>query len=149
MGGFKAKSHGTCVADRASGMSAPEAPRKLLFVDDDEVITLLAEKTLQRAGVVVDCFTDPGAALEAFARAPDDYDIVVSDVRLGEADAFHMCGELLRMRPHVRIVLTSGLLREEDIERARQLGIDEVLSKSQVLTHLPQLLRRLRPQPGA
>jgi len=118
--------------------------KKLLFVDDDDLIVMLAAKTLERAGVAVDSFTDPKAALAAFARAPDDYDLVLSDVRLGEMDAFDMCGELLRMRPSLRIVLTSGLVRAEDVEHARALGIGDVLSKSHVLTRLPELLGRIR-----
>jgi len=118
--------------------------KKLLFVDDDEVIVMLAAKTLRRAGVAVDSFTDPRAAVDAFSRAPDDYDIMVSDVRLGDIDAFAMCGELLRIRPGLRIVLTSGLVRPEDVEQARLLGIVEVHSKSHVMTRLPELLERLR-----
>jgi len=118
--------------------------KKLLFVDDDDVIVMLAAKTLERVGVAVDSFTDPEAALAAFARAPDDYDLVLSDVRLGATDAFDMCGELLRIRPQLRIVLTSGLVRAEDLQHARALGIAEVLSKSHVLTRLPELLGRLR-----
>jgi CheY-like chemotaxis protein len=118
--------------------------KKVLFVDDDDVIVLLAAKTLRRLGLRVDSFTDAHQAAAAFAAAPDDFDIVVSDVRLGDGDAFDMCGEILRIRPTVRIVLTSGLLRAEDQERARLLGIGEVLSKSHVLTRLPELLGRLR-----
>src|SRR4051812_26460877 len=96
--------------------------KKVLFVDDDEVIVVLATKTLRRLGLDVDSFTDPRAALAAFAAAPNGYDLVVSDVRLGDVDAFDMCGDLLRIRPGMRIVLTSGLLRAEDQERARMLG---------------------------
>jgi CheY-like chemotaxis protein len=121
-----------------------EPAKKLLFVDDDDVIVMLAVKTLRRAGVAVDSFTDPGAAVDAFARAPDDYDIVVSDVRLGDVDAFAMCAEMRRVRPDVRIVLTSGLVRPEDLEQARALGVAEVLPKSHVMTRLPELLGRLR-----
>jgi two-component system cell cycle sensor histidine kinase/response regulator CckA len=119
-------------------------PKKLLFVDDDDVIVMLAATTLRRAGVAVDSFTDPRAAIDAFASAPDDYDIVVSDVRLGELDAFEMCAEMLRIRPHVRIVLTSGLVRPEDLENARAFGIGEVHAKSHIMTRLPELLERLR-----
>jgi len=126
-------------------MSAVDAAvKKLLFVDDDDLIVTLAAKTLKRVGVVVDSFTDPDAAVAAFARAPDDYDIVVSDVRLGDVDAFDMCGEMLRLRPQLRVVLTSGLVRQQDLEQARALGIAEVLSKPEVLTRLPELLGRLR-----
>jgi DNA-binding response OmpR family regulator len=118
--------------------------KKLLFVDDDDVIVMLAAKTLKRTGIAVDTFTDPCGALAAFAHAPDDYDIVVSDVRLGDVDAFDMCGDMLRIRPGLRIVLTSGLVRPEDLVHARELGIAEVLSKFHVMTRLPELLGRLR-----
>ena len=117
--------------------------RKVLFVDDDDVIVMLATKTVRRLGVSVDSFTDPRAAIAAFAAAPRDYGVVVSDVRLGEVDAFDMCGEMLRIRPDVRIVLTSGLARPEDLERARGLGLGPVLSKSSVMTRLPELLGEL------
>ena len=117
---------------------------KMLFVDDDDVIVMLAAKTLRRLGCEVDTFTDPDAAIAAFAAAPRAYGIVVSDVRLGDRDAFDMCEEILRIRPDIRIVLTSGLARPEDRDRARRLGIGDVLSKSHVMTSLPEIFGRAR-----
>lgn len=117
---------------------------KVLFVDDDDVIVMLATKTLRRLGREVEAFTDPTAAIAAFAAAPRAYAIVVSDVRLGAEDAFAMCEEMLRIRADIPIVLTSGLARPEDGERARALGIGEVLSKSHVMTRLPELFGRAR-----
>lgn len=117
---------------------------KVLFVDDDDVIVMLATKTLRRLGRQVEAFTDAKAAVAAFASAPASYSIVVSDVRLGDGDAFAMCEELLRIRHDVRIVLVSGLARPEDRERALSLGIGEVLSKSHVMTRLPELFGRAR-----
>ena len=117
---------------------------KVLFVDDDDVIVMLATRTLRRLGREVEAFTDPQAAIAAFAASPRAYGIVVSDVRLGEGDAFPMCEELLRIRADIRIVLTSGLVRPEDLERARILGIGDVLSKSHVMTRLPEIFDRAR-----
>ena len=117
---------------------------KVLFVDDDDVIVMLASKTLRRLGREVEAFTDAKSALAAFAAAPATYSIVVSDVRLGDGDAFAMCEELLRIRRDVRIVLVSGLARPEDHERALALGIGDVLSKSHVMTRLPELFGRAR-----
>ena len=117
---------------------------KVLFVDDDDVIVMLATKTLRRLGREVEAFTDPKAAIAAFASAPCAYSIVVSDVRLGDDDAFHMCQQLLSIRPDIRIVLVSGLVRPEDRERASALGLGEVLSKPHVMTRLPELFGRAR-----
>jgi CheY-like chemotaxis protein len=117
---------------------------RVLFVDDDDVIVLLAAKTLRRLGRAVDTFTDAASAEAAFAAQPDAYELVVSDVRLGERDAFDMCAALLRVRPGIGIILTSGFPRPEDHERARALGLGEVLLKSRVMTRLSEALQRQR-----
>jgi CheY-like chemotaxis protein len=120
------------------------AGKKVLFVDDDEVIAMLAAKAVRRLGLEVESFTDSHAAIAAFAAAPSEYGVVVSDLRLGTSDAFSMCQELRRIRAGVPIVLTSGFVRPEDAERARTLGLGEVLPKQQLMARLPDLLAVLR-----
>ncbi len=131
-------------------MSGTVAARtlRILFVDDDEVMGMLFRMTMQRLGHHVDGFTDPADAIAAYARAPDGYDLVVSDVRLGESSAFEMCTHIRAANPRARILLTSGLVRDEDRERARAMAIPEVLPKSQAMTRLPELIGRLFPEPA-
>ena len=117
--------------------------KRILFVDDDEVMTMLTSVALKRHGHQVTSFSDARDALEAFRRAPQAFDVVVSDIRLGSASGIELSSHMLRIRPDVPILLTSGLILDEDRERARQAGVSAVLPKARVMTDLAAVIEQL------
>ena len=117
--------------------------RRILFIDDDDIIVRLTAVTLTRAGHRVSSLSDPNAALEVFRAAPDDFDLVVSDIGLGSVSGVELAARLLAIRPDVPIVLTSGMILQEDRERALAAGVRAVLPKAQVMTDLPGLVERM------
>ena len=122
--------------------SAPQG-RHVLFIDDDELIVRLTTVTLSRAGLRVSSFCDPHAALAAFSAAPDAFDLVVSDIELGSLSGLELSARMLAIRPNAPIVLTSGLILQEDRDRALGAGVRAVLPKAQVMTDLPGVVARL------
>ncbi|UJX46166.1 sigma-54 dependent transcriptional regulator [Xanthobacter sp. YC-JY1] len=88
-----------------------EAPRhasrpRVLLVDDEEMIRVSIEQTLDLAGIDVASFASAEAALPAIGR---DYPgIVVTDVRLPARDGLELLADIRRRDPELPVVLITG-----------------------------------------
>ncbi|MFL6619915.1 MAG: PAS domain-containing protein [Povalibacter sp.] len=101
----------------------------ILFVDDDEAIAYLIERSLQRLGYRVTCSCNPRDAIQWFKENRDDVDVVVTDLTMPVMSGFDLIPALREIRSDVPIIMTSGYAREEDQQRAAQLGIGHIILK--------------------
>jgi CheY-like chemotaxis protein/anti-sigma regulatory factor (Ser/Thr protein kinase) len=112
----------------------------ILYIDDDEAVVLLIERTLHSLGYKVSGYTDAIAGTRAFAAAPDSFDIVVTDLSMPGMDGFGVAQAIKQVNRTTPIVLTSGYVRTEDQERAARFGIDHVILKPNTIDELGQVL---------
>lgn len=119
--------------------------RRILFVDDDEIVRSVAGIALRRAGHSVELCAAAAEAVAALRAAPAGYDMAVLDVRLGRGqDGFSLAVELLALQPALRVMLVSGAVDELQRERARALGLVGVFPKAEALGSLELLLPEAR-----
>lgn len=126
----------------------PPTHRRILFVDDDEVMAMLTRRTLQRMAYEVCTYSDARAAIDAFRSEPERFDLVVSDIRLGSISGLDLAAEVLRVRPDTPILLTSGMILDEDRARALRAGVRAVLPKAKVMTEIATVIQALLPGSG-
>ena len=69
------------------------------------------------------------AALRAFRESPQRFDIVLTDESMPELAGTALAVEIARLRPDLPIVLMSGFAGAQLQERARALGVRELLRK--------------------
>lgn len=81
--------------------------RKVLVVDDEEDLAILAEALLSNQGLDVIVATSAMAALEILAQNRD-IDAIFSDVMMPGMTGLQLADAVREMYPHVKIVLTSG-----------------------------------------
>ncbi len=81
---------------------------RLLVVDDEQDIATIIKKGLEGNKILVDGFTNSSQALEHFRRHPNDYCIVVSDIRMPSPTGFELAKEIHRINPDVKIILMSS-----------------------------------------
>ena len=116
-----------------SAEAAPSLPRghgqTVMIVDDEKPLVALAEEILAELGYEPVGFNSSTAALEAFREAPRRFDIVLTDETMPELIGTDLAREISRLRPDVPIVLMSGYSGPQLLERARAIGIREVLRK--------------------
>ncbi|GJE25869.1 sigma-54-dependent transcriptional regulator [Methylobacterium organophilum] len=79
---------------------------KVVLVDDEEMIRLTMEQTLQLAGLSVETFASAEEALPAIGR--DFPGVVVSDVRLPGRDGLELLADVRRRDPELPVVLITG-----------------------------------------
>jgi DNA-binding NtrC family response regulator len=79
-----------------------------LAVDDEHDIVNLIKQSLEVNGFQVYCFTDALAALEHFNLHPDDYHIVISDIRMPGMNGYEFVKQVKKINPQVKIILMSA-----------------------------------------
>jgi signal transduction histidine kinase/CheY-like chemotaxis protein len=133
------------VAAVAAGQAAPAAARgeHVLYVDDDESIGYLMRRTLERAGYRVTCCIDPRAAVQMFRNGDGrDVDVVVTDLAMPGMNGFDLVVALRGLHSDVPVLMTSGYTREDDQQRAAQLGIGRIILKPDTVEDLARELDR-------
>jgi PAS domain S-box-containing protein len=137
------------VAAPPSGWGALEPLRgtghgqRVLYVDDDEVMSLLAEKLLRRHGYRVTCYQDPVAAIASVRQAPDEFDLVVSDFNMPGCSGLDVAREIARVRPALPVVISSGFITDELRADARSAGVRGLIRKENTLEELGSLVGQI------
>ena len=101
----------------------------VLVVDNEQSLVALAEETLAELGYEPVGFDSSVAALRAFLESPLRFDIVLSDESMPDLTGTALAAEIALLRPDLPIVLMSGFAGARLHERARALGIRELLRK--------------------
>jgi CheY-like chemotaxis protein len=100
-------------------------------------------------GYRVTGFSDPAKALAAFEAAPDEFDLVLTDLSMPGMSGMDVSSRVLAIRPDIPVLLATGYVRAEDVELARSIGIREVIWKPQTISEmgvmLAQQLEKLVP----
>jgi PAS domain S-box-containing protein len=122
--------------------AAPKRGRgeRILYLDDEESLVILAKRMLERMGYAVTAFNDSGKALEAFETAPQDFDLVLTDLSMPGMSGMEVSRRVLQIRPDIPVLLATGYVRNEDVEQARVIGIREVIWKPQTIGEMGDLL---------
>ncbi len=96
---------------------------KVLLIDDHPLILTALQNVIQGIGTHVAVVGVAGArgAREALLADPA-FDLVLLDLRLGDADGFELLAELRNAYPAVPVVVVSASDRSADVIRAIDLG---------------------------
>lgn len=96
---------------------------KVLLVDDHPLVLSALQQVIQRIGsgtTVVG--TDSAASARAALQADSDFDLVLLDLALGDADGFDVLVEFRAAYPAVPVVVVSASDRASDVIRAIDNG---------------------------
>ena len=110
-------------------MSDAAPNRKVLIADDNPQMLELLEAYVEPLGVRVETAGDGQATLAAVDRDPPD--LILLDVMMPRHSGFEVCRRLKESDRHraIPIVMVTALNEVGDIERARECGADEFVSK--------------------
>ena len=101
---------------------------------------MLAKRMLGRMGYEVTGFNDSAKALAAFESAPENFDLVLTDLSMPGMSGMEVSRRMLQIRPDIPVLLATGYVRAEDVEQARSIGIREVIWKPQTIGEMGDLL---------
>jgi len=101
----------------------------VLVVDDEDIVRLVAQQILERAGFTVLTADGGRAALEMFNEHLERIDVVLLDLTMPDLGGDEVYREMLGIRPAVPVVVLSGYNKEHVTERFAGIGPVEFLSK--------------------
>ena len=103
--------------------------KKILIVDDDNILRSVLKHTLEQQGYQVTVVASGTQALESFAEIHPD--LIVSDVSMPEMDGFEFC-RLLRAQPSgqlIPFIFLSARSELEDRIQGHSIGADDYITK--------------------
>ena len=115
----------------------------ILLVDDDENIVSMNRGMLEGLGYRVSPCTGSTEALAAFLRAPDSFDLIVTDQDMPGLSGAELAAKILAVTPAVPIILCSGFSEQFSQEKAKEIGIRVYLEKPVSIYTLAESVRQV------
>lgn len=130
--------------DEAAVATHGERPIRLLLVDDHQIVLDGLRAMLRphaRDVEVVAATTDPAEARRLVVDSHPD--VALIDVRMRSMSGLELCAELLRLAPHVKVVLLTVYDDEQYLFEGLRAGARGYLTKQVVAEELLGHLRRV------
>jgi DNA-binding response OmpR family regulator len=123
---------------------------KILFVEDEEDLTLIVADTLRGQGYDVITAVDGIEGIEKFKT--EAADIVVADVMMPKMDGFTMAKEIRKISPTVPLLFLTAKSTIDDVEEGFEIGANDYLKKPfelrELIVRIKALLRRYNTNRG-
>ncbi|MGA3208945.1 MAG: response regulator, partial [Syntrophales bacterium] len=119
---------------------------RILFVDDEAALVQLATSTLSGMGYEVVGRTSSLEALELFRARPDRFDLVITDMTMPNMTGSELAQQLIHIRPDISVILCTGFTEGMTQEKARTLGVKELIMKPIVQRQIADAIRRALDQ---
>jgi PAS domain S-box-containing protein len=117
----------------------------VLVVDDEAMVSEFMKELLESWGLAVTAKANGAEAREAFADAPERYDLVVTDQSMPRVTGLQLARELLEIRPTVPVILYTGFADNLTEAQARAAGVRALIRKPVEPATLLALLRAHLP----
>jgi len=118
---------------------------RVLLVDDEEMVRGFMRELLEGWGLEVAVAHNGAAACEAFARAPEDYHLVITDQTMPRLTGMELARQLLALRPALPVILYSGYADAITDGEVQAAGIRALVRKPVEPAALRGLLESLLP----
>lgn len=123
---------------------------KILFVEDEEDLTLIVADTLRGQGYEVITAADGIDGLDRFKS--EGADIVVADVMMPKMDGFSMAKEIRKLSLTVPLLFLTAKSTIDDVEEGFEIGANDYLKKPfelrELIVRIKALLRRFNTNRG-
>ncbi|MCD4650389.1 MAG: response regulator [Candidatus Cloacimonetes bacterium] len=106
-----------------------KASAHILFVDDEEMITRMFKRALEKMGYDVKIASNGIEALEFFRLTPDKFDIMITDMTMPKMTGNELALKVLQIRPDFPIILSTGFHDSLTPGFLEETGIKKLLIK--------------------
>jgi CheY-like chemotaxis protein len=133
------------------GVTRPPSPlpqvvsgsERILLVDDDPAQLQSLARMLRKLGYTVTARASGPAALTAFKKDPDAFDLVLTDQTMPRMSGWELAQSLVKIRPDVPIILNTGFSEKINGEVVGRNGIRAFLMKPFSTGELSALIRKV------
>lgn len=133
---------GTSAPKKQIEEEVPMGNEHLLIVDDEEPIANLFKLMLQRYGYQVTNTCDGEEALKVFKLHPELFDLIITDYAMPKMNGFELAEEIVKIRPAIPIILSTGFNDISNKSKTSQKGIKSYINKPIQANQLAQIVRQ-------
>jgi len=129
-------------SNAGTGHNRPRGHERILVVDDEPSVAQFQVEALSLLGYSVTQCTNSASALRLFRRAPNDFDLVITDLTMPNLTGTELAAKVHDLRADIPVLLCSGfpdLITSDVMEAA---GIHCVLHKPILQSELAASVRR-------
>jgi PAS domain S-box-containing protein len=116
---------------------------RILVVDDETAVREIAKQILESYDYDVATASDGAEAIAIFAQGKEEIRAVITDMLMPTMDGLATVRALRRISPEVKIIVTSGLVMDEQSKAVSDLGIQAFLAKPYTAEVLLETLKRV------
>jgi len=109
--------------------SGSSAKQRILVVDDEQMTLTLMKHILSDAGFEVSTAESGFKCLEQFRWSPHRFALVILDLTMPFMDGEETFNHLKRIRADLPVLLCTGFIQQERLERLRTIGLSGLLRK--------------------
>ncbi len=132
----------TALTHKKSNTSIPpESCKKILIVDDDEVLVSMLQETLNAMGYQAQGSTDGEEAIKKIDT--EEFDLVITDIRMPKMDGISFLRSLKEKKPKLPVIMITGFSLAYTQQRATQEGADGYLVKPFKIEKIEELVKNL------
>lgn len=117
-------------------MTDREEPARILVAEDEDSVRRLLDRALSQAGHHVTTVVDGADALVALAR--QDFDLLLTDIRMPRVDGITLALKTAKDYPRVRILMMTGFADEKQRAHGLEFLSHDVIAKPFALPVLLQ-----------
>lgn len=120
---------------------------KILVMDDEEMVTVMASKILEHLGYEVSVAEDGEEAIKKFGSAIQDgtpFDVVIMDLTVpGGMGGEQAVQELLKLDSDAKVIVSSGYAQDPIMSEYKKYGFSGILAKPYSIENLSKALHKL------
>ncbi|MFH2092174.1 MAG: response regulator [Pseudomonadota bacterium] len=121
----------------------PKGTERILLVDDEEHVSRIETRMLERLGYHVVEKNDSIQAFNLLSRHPDQFDMLITDLTMPGLTGEQLSKKILESNPNFPIIICTGFSEMLDAASAKKMGIKAFLMKPIILSKLAQTVRRV------
>ena len=126
----------------------PRAKSTILVIDDESMALVLIKRLLSEAGYHVMTAQSGFEALDIFRRQPHLFQLVLLDLTMPFMDGEETFHRLREIRPDIQVVLCTGFIRRDRLDRLMGAGIAGFLRKplapDEIVSHVRSVLASVK-----
>ncbi len=124
-------------------VSTPRLPGTVLVVDDEKSVLRVCATMVKLCGFMALTASDGAEAVSTFMKRSDEIDLVLMDLTMPNMDGVAAMHELRRIKPDVKIILSSGFNEQELDERINGQNPSGFIRKPYSMNNLETELQRV------
>ncbi len=113
---------------------------KILVVDDEPIVGERLKAFIEKDGHQVETYSDPTEALQRLEA--EDFDIVISDIRMGEIDGIQVMETVFKKSRNVLVIMITGYATLELARESLTKGAFDFIAKPFKLKEIRKTIQK-------